>query len=95
MRRAGVRSDPRAGAGGRRLDGGAQLRAGRQVAARLARIPGAAVLDNVVLDQVLVRLPGGDDPNRAAVAAVQRDGTCWLGGTTWQGKYVPRVAVSN
>lgn len=67
----------------------------RRMAARLTLIPGAAVLNDVVLNQVLVRLPGGDDANRAAVAAVQRDGTCWLGGTTWQGEYVLRVAVSN
>ena len=31
----------------------------------------------------------------AAVAAVQRDGTCWLGGTTWNGEYVLRVSISN
>jgi glutamate/tyrosine decarboxylase-like PLP-dependent enzyme len=67
----------------------------RRMAARLARIPGATVLNDVVLNQVLVRLPGGDDANRAAVAAVQRDGTCWLGGTTWRGEYVLRVSVSN
>ena len=42
-----------------------------------------------------VQLPGGDDANRAAVAAVQRDGTCWLGGTTWNDRYVLRVSISN
>lgn len=67
----------------------------RRMADRLARIPGATVLNDVVLNQVLVRLPGGDDANRAAVAAIQRDGTCWLGGTTWRGEFVLRVAVSN
>lgn len=67
----------------------------RRMAERLAAIPGAAVLNDVVLNQVLVRLPGGDDANRAAVAAVQRDGTCWLGGTTWRDEYVLRVSVSN
>jgi glutamate/tyrosine decarboxylase-like PLP-dependent enzyme len=67
----------------------------RRMAKRLSAIPGAAVLNEVVLNQVLVRLPGGDDANRAAIAAIQRDGTCWLGGTTWNGEYVLRVSISN
>jgi glutamate/tyrosine decarboxylase-like PLP-dependent enzyme len=67
----------------------------RRMAERLAAIPGAKVLNDVVLNQVLVRLPSGDDANRAAVAAIQRDGTCWLGGTTWHGQYVLRVSISN
>ena len=67
----------------------------RRMAARLATIPGAHILNDVVLNQVLLALPGGDDVNRAAVAAIQHDGTCWLGGTTWKGRYVLRVSVSN
>jgi glutamate/tyrosine decarboxylase-like PLP-dependent enzyme len=67
----------------------------RRMAKQLANIPGAVVLNDVVLNQVLVRMPGGDDANRTAVAAVQRDGTCWLGGTTWNGEYVVRVSISN
>jgi glutamate/tyrosine decarboxylase-like PLP-dependent enzyme len=67
----------------------------RRMADRLAGIPGARILNDVVLNQVLVQLPGGDDANRAAVAAVQRDGTCWLGGTTWNGSYVLRASISN
>ncbi|WP_197377322.1 pyridoxal phosphate-dependent decarboxylase family protein [Mycolicibacterium baixiangningiae] len=67
----------------------------RRMADRLSAIPGATVLNDVVLNQVLIALDGGDDANRAAVAAIQRDGTCWLGGTTWQGAHVLRVSVSN
>jgi glutamate/tyrosine decarboxylase-like PLP-dependent enzyme len=67
----------------------------RRMAKQLADIPGAAVLNDVVLNQVLVRLPGGDGANRDAVAAIQRDGTCWLGGTTWNGEYVVRASISN
>lgn len=67
----------------------------RRLDERLAAIPGATVLNDVVLSQVLVRLPGGDDVNRAAVAAIQRDGTCWLSGTTWRGHYVLRVSITN
>jgi glutamate/tyrosine decarboxylase-like PLP-dependent enzyme len=67
----------------------------RRMAEQLTEIPGAEVLNDVVLNQVLVRLPGGDDANRAAVAAIQLEGTCWLGGTTWNGEYIVRVSISN
>jgi glutamate/tyrosine decarboxylase-like PLP-dependent enzyme len=67
----------------------------RRMAERLAAIPGARIVNDVVLNQVLVTLPGGDEANRAAVASVQRDGTCWLGGTTWDGEYLLRVSISN
>jgi hypothetical protein len=29
------------------------------------------------------------------IEEVQRDGTCWLGGTTWHGQRLIRVSVSN
>ena len=58
----------------------------RRMAERLAAVPGAKVINDVVLNQVLVRLPGGDDANRASVTAIQRDGTCWVGGMTWHGQ---------
>ena len=67
----------------------------RRMASRLGEIPGAQILNEVVLNQVLVRFPGGDDANRAAVAAIQRDGTCWLGGTEWQGRAALRLSFSN
>lgn len=67
----------------------------RQMAELLTEIPGAEVLNEIVLNQVLVRFPGGDQANRDIVAAVQRDGTCWLGGTQWQGDAVPRLSFSN
>jgi glutamate/tyrosine decarboxylase-like PLP-dependent enzyme len=71
----------------------------RRFAEALAREPGIEVLNEVVLNQVLVRFldPGGDHDarTRAVVKAVQEDGTCWLGGTTWQGKAAMRISVSN
>ena len=71
----------------------------RRFAEALAREPGVEVLADVVLNQVLVRFldPGGDHDarTRAVVEAVQQDGTCWLGGTTWQGKAAMRISVSN
>jgi glutamate/tyrosine decarboxylase-like PLP-dependent enzyme len=55
----------------------------------------ADIRNDVVLNQVLARFPGGDDANRAIIAAVQRDGTCWLGGTDWRGEHVLRVSFTN
>jgi threonine aldolase len=45
----------------------------QRMAKRLVAIPGAEVLNEVVLNQVLVRLPGGDDANRAAVSWATTD----------------------
>jgi glutamate/tyrosine decarboxylase-like PLP-dependent enzyme len=64
----------------------------RRMAAALAEIDGVEVINDVVLNQVLVRLPGDAG---AIVEAVQRDGTCWLGGSTWDGEPVMRVSFSN
>jgi hypothetical protein len=58
-----------------------------------------SLLGDVVLNQVLVRFldPAGDHDasTRAVVRAVQEDGTCWLGGATWQAKAAMRISVSN
>jgi len=51
---------------------------------------GYEVLNNVVLNQVLVSF-GGSDLNRKIVREVQCDGTCWCGGTEWQGNFVMRI----
>ena len=62
--------------------------------AELLTAGGARVYNEVVLNQVLV---GFGDLSRtdAVVEAVQRDGTCWLGATTWRGKRLIRISVSN
>ena len=52
------------------------------------------MLNDVVLNQVLVRFDD-DEATRAAVAAVQRSGEAWLGGTVWEGRAATRVSVSN
>jgi glutamate/tyrosine decarboxylase-like PLP-dependent enzyme len=63
--------------------------------------PGVRVLNDVVINQVLVRFddPSGDpakgDARTAAVInAVQADGTLWLGGSVWHGQRVMRISVS-
>lgn len=55
---------------------------------------GAEIANEVVLNQVLVGF-GSDARTDAVIDAVQRDGTCWLGGTTWRGRRLMRVSVSN
>lgn len=65
----------------------------------LAAEPDVEVLNDVVLNQVLVRFLAGDGDHdartRAVVASVQADGTAWLGGTVWHGKAAMRISVSN
>ena len=66
-----------------------------RMGAQLAREPGVEVLNDVVLNQVLVRFGDDDDLTRDVIRRVQEDGTCWLGGSTWQGKAVMRISVSS
>lgn len=75
-------------------------RLARRMAERLARGPGAQILNEVVLNQALARFspPGGGDADAftmEVIRRVQEDGTCWLGGTTWQGVKAMRVSISN
>ncbi|MEU8227445.1 aminotransferase class V-fold PLP-dependent enzyme [Kribbella sp. NPDC048915] len=58
------------------------------------RAEGVEVLNEVVLNQVLVRF-GDDELTRRVVDAVQQEGTCWMSGTTWQGRAAMRISVSN
>jgi glutamate/tyrosine decarboxylase-like PLP-dependent enzyme len=72
----------------------------RRTAARLAPAPGVKILNEVVLNQVLVQFEGSGDRDadaitRAVIAAIQADGTCWAGGTIWQGKQAMRISISN
>lgn len=55
---------------------------------------GHRVLNDVVLNQVVVSF-GDAERTRRVIAALQRDGTCWCGGTTWQGHVAMRVSVSS
>jgi glutamate/tyrosine decarboxylase-like PLP-dependent enzyme len=62
-------------------------------AAGLARA-GHRVLNDVVLNQVLVSF-GSPERTREVIARVQEDGTCWCGGTLWQGHTAMRISVSS
>ncbi|GAA1144466.1 pyridoxal-dependent decarboxylase [Kribbella jejuensis] len=56
---------------------------------------GADVLNDVVLNQVLVRFGDDDAITRQVVKDVQDEGTCWMSGTTWQGRAAMRISVTN
>ena len=66
-------------------------------AARFAdrlRARGFEVLNDVVINQVLVSF-GTPAMTRAVIERVQQDGTCWCGGTEWQGRTAMRISVSS
>jgi glutamate/tyrosine decarboxylase-like PLP-dependent enzyme len=71
----------------------------RRFASRLAACEDVEVLNDVVLNQVLVRFLAADGDHdghtRRVVERVQQDGTCWMSGTTWQGRAAMRISVSN
>jgi len=48
----------------------------------------------VVLNQVVVSF-GDDETTREVIRAVQREGTCWAGGTRWRGRAAMRISVSS
>ena len=68
-------------------------------AARFGEILGAEpnveILNDVVLNQVLVRFGDDDELTRSTVERVQEDGTCWLSGTEWGGRAAMRISVCN
>jgi glutamate/tyrosine decarboxylase-like PLP-dependent enzyme len=57
--------------------------------------PGVAILNDVVFNQVLVRFSDSDEVTRSVIAAAQRDGTMWLGGSQWRNQLVARISVCN
>jgi glutamate/tyrosine decarboxylase-like PLP-dependent enzyme len=67
----------------------------RRFADRLAELPGAEVLNRVVLNQVLVRFGEDDTATRAVIAKLQVNGVCWFGGTTWRGRAAMRISVAS
>jgi glutamate/tyrosine decarboxylase-like PLP-dependent enzyme len=71
----------------------------RRFAEQLGAADGVEVLNEVVLNQVLVRFQAADGDHdahtRRVIERVQQEGTCWMSGTIWQGKTAMRISVSN
>jgi glutamate/tyrosine decarboxylase-like PLP-dependent enzyme len=55
---------------------------------------GYEVLNEVILNQVLVSF-GDKGTTLEVIKKIQEEGTCWCGGTTWQGKTAMRISVSS
>ncbi len=62
--------------------------------ARRLEDAGFRILNDVVLNQVLVSF-GDEATTRRIIAELQRDGTCWCGGTVWHGTAAMRISVSS
>jgi glutamate/tyrosine decarboxylase-like PLP-dependent enzyme len=67
----------------------------RRLADAMRDAGGVEILNDVVLNQVLLRFDDDDATTRAVVEEVQRGGEAWLGGTVWRGRAAVRVSVSN
>jgi glutamate/tyrosine decarboxylase-like PLP-dependent enzyme len=58
------------------------------------RAAGYEILNDVVLNQTIVAF-GDAERTRRVVAALQAEGTCWCGITSWQGRTGMRISVCN
>jgi glutamate/tyrosine decarboxylase-like PLP-dependent enzyme len=76
-------------------------RLARRIASGLAPEPGLRVLNEVTLNQVIVRFGAdeptevGDDLTRETIRFIQTDGTCFMGGARWRDQWVMRVSVTS
>jgi glutamate/tyrosine decarboxylase-like PLP-dependent enzyme len=64
-----------------------------RMALTLARESGVEVLNDVVLNQVLVRFDADDELTDAVIERVQQRGTCWMSGSTFRGQKVMRISI--
>jgi glutamate/tyrosine decarboxylase-like PLP-dependent enzyme len=70
-------------------------RLARRLASGVDGKAGVRVLNEVVLNQVLLRFGDDDERTRTVIARVQDGGVAWMGGTIWQGRAAMRVSVSS
>ena len=64
-----------------------------QMALLLSHADGVEVLNDVVLNQVLVRFDDDDEITDGVIDRVQRDGTCWTSGTKFRGQTAMRISI--
>jgi glutamate/tyrosine decarboxylase-like PLP-dependent enzyme len=74
-------------------------RLARRIADGLASEPGLSVVNEVVLNQIIVRFGMDaspeidDDLTLQTIRRIQADGTCFMGGAQWRGRWVMRISV--
>jgi glutamate/tyrosine decarboxylase-like PLP-dependent enzyme len=66
----------------------------RALAEGLQAVPGCELVNEVVLNQVLVRF-ADDRATSAILAEVQAEGEAWMSGTAWDDRAAIRISVSN
>lgn len=66
----------------------------RAIADRLQAVPGFEILNEVVLNQVLLRYKTPEQ-TAALIEAIQSDGRIWCGPTIWNGDAAMRISVSS
>ncbi|MGH6892641.1 MAG: pyridoxal phosphate-dependent decarboxylase family protein [Dongiaceae bacterium] len=78
---------------------GRHCRIARHMADKLRQVPGIAILNDVVLNQVIVRfgagLPAeeGDRLTAKVIERIQQDGELFAGGAKWRDRWVMRLSV--
>ncbi len=76
-------------------------RIARRMADALATEPGIRLLNQVELNQAIVRFGAdqaparGDALTRRVIERIQEDGTCFVGGAEWRGQWVMRLSVTS
>ncbi len=66
----------------------------RALAAGIAALPDAEILNDVVFTQVSVAF-GSDERTKAVTRALIEEGVVWMSGSRWQGRDILRISVSN
>lgn len=69
-------------------------RQARLIADGVRAEPGIAVLNDVVLNQAILRFGDDDTGTLATIARLQADGVAYAGGAKWRGQWVMRISVS-
>ena len=64
-----------------------------EMAAQLAAEPGIAVVNDVFLNQVILRFGNSDAATQSTVARLQSDGTIFAGAARWRGQWVLRLSI--
>jgi glutamate/tyrosine decarboxylase-like PLP-dependent enzyme len=65
----------------------------QRMADRLAQVDGVEVLNDVVLNQVVVRFDDDDDLTTTVIERVQDESTCWLSASTFRARAVMRISI--